>query len=849
MTLLAIDGNSIVNRAFYGIKMLATKNGKFTNGIFGFLTILQHLREQYSPDCIAVAFDVHAPTFRHKMYDQYKAGRKGMPPELREQMPTLKEILRLMGIRTVEKEGWEADDILGTLSVAGFDRIYIATGDRDSLQLISDKANVLLTSTKMGTTQTVCYDREKLYEDYKMTPELMIDLKALMGDSSDNIPGVPGIGQKTATDLILRYGTIDEIFADIDALDVTPSVRKKLAEGKDSAYLSYRLGTISKEAPIPTGAEDYTVTEGDPAALRLLLADLEMYKMIDRLGLRDIAVKEENTTAAAIETIEASFIEDCLYSDGRAYFTAQFENDRFLRACFAVPGCKVALLRDGALFLALLKNKEIEKYTDASKPLHRFALMNGVCAENLAYDCELAGYLINPNASDYTVSNAAAELHVPTPAGEDALAVSAALLPVIAEKQLARLDADEQTPLYREIELPLAQVLASMELLGVKVDKEGIRLFGVELSRRIDALVDEIYEIAGDPFNLNSPKQLGVILFEKLGLPVRKKTKTGYSTNAEVLESLADEHPIIDKILEYRMLSKLNSTYCEGLLKVVGDDGRIRSTFNQTETRTGRISSSEPNLQNIPVRSELGREMRRFFIADDGYTLCDADYSQIELRVLAHIANDETMLAAFNQNEDIHTATASQVFGLPAEMITPALRSRAKAVNFGIVYGIGAFSLAKDIGVSRNEASQYIKNYLHRFSGVAGYMDSVIEKAKKDGYVDTMFHRRRYLPELSASNAVQRAFGERVARNMPIQGTAADIIKIAMVRVYQRLKTEGLRSRLILQIHDELIVETAPGEEDAVKKLLSEEMENAVQLNVRLAADVHAGKSWYDAKG
>ncbi|MBQ6018617.1 MAG: DNA polymerase I, partial [Clostridia bacterium] len=825
------------------------KNGHFTNGIFGFLNILISLRENFAPDCIAVAFDVHAPTFRHKMYDQYKAGRKGMPPELREQMPVLKEILHLLGIKTVELEGYEADDILGTLSVADFDRIYIATGDRDSLQLVSDKANVLLTSTKMGATQTVVYDEAKLMEDYSMTPARMIDLKALMGDSSDNIPGVPGIGQKTATELILKYGGIDDIFADVDALEVTPSVRKKLAEGKDSAYLSYKLGTICRQVPISVNAADYAVGAGDPAALRLLLADLEMYKMIDRLGLKNTPEVRETAAAEAVSLIEASFLEDVLYRDGAAYFVTEAENDEFVRAYFALADGNVAVLSDRELFLRLLRSDGIEKYAEASKPLHRFALKNGAEARNVVYDCELAGYLINPNASDYSVSAAAAELHLSVPACEDAAAVRAVLLPTVASKQLAQLEADGQTALFRDVELPLAEVLASMELLGFRVDEAGIRKFGEELSARIGTLTDGIYTLAGQEFNLNSPKQLGAVLFEKLGLPVKKKTKTGYSTNAEVLEELAEKHPIVEKILEYRMLSKLNSTYCEGLLKVVGEDGRIRSTFNQTETRTGRISSSEPNLQNIPVRSELGREMRRFFIADDGYTLSDADYSQIELRVLAHIANDETMLAAFNNGEDIHAATASQVFGLPADMITPALRSRAKAVNFGIVYGIGAFSLAKDIGVSQAEAKRYITNYLNRFSGVASYMDRVIEQAKRDGYVDTIFGRRRYLPELSSSNGMQRAFGERVARNAPIQGAAADIIKIAMVRVYERLKREGLRSRLILQIHDELIVETAEGEEEAVEKILSYEMEHAAQLNVRLVADVHAGRSWYDAKG
>ncbi|MBR1811107.1 MAG: DNA polymerase I [Clostridia bacterium] len=856
MVLLAIDGNSIVNRAFYGIKLLSTKDGRFTNGIFGFLNILQSLRETYAPDCIAVAFDLHAPTFRHKMYDGYKAGRKGMPSELREQMPVLKEILQLMGIQTVELEGYEADDILGTLSVADFDKVYIATGDRDSLQLISDKANVLLTSTRMGRTQTVVYDKEKLMEDYAMTPARMIDLKALMGDSSDNIPGVPGIGQKTATDIILKYGGIDDIFNHLDTLALSPSVLKKLAAGKESAYLSYTLGTICKTVPIDVSPAAYAVTAGDPARLKLLLADLEMYKMIDKLGLRDAAdlPQTDNATSLTATVCDApENLQDVLL-DGKLYLVCNFDCDK-LQAAYA-SGKGMVYKIDGsraAELLLLLADQQIEKYTDSSKALHRFAFSCGTEAENIVFDCEIAGYLLNPNAFDYSVLTAAADQHVPVPTTADgadsSLIRAAAVLPVVAGKLIAKIDDDAQHLLYYDVELPLAQVLASMETLGFKVDKEGILRFGDALGLRIDNLVGEIYTLAGETFNINSPKQLGAVLFEKLGLPAKKKTKTGYSTNAEVLEALAPEHPIVEKILEYRALSKLKSTYCDGLIKEIGMDGRIHSTFHQTETRTGRISSSEPNLQNIPVRSDLGREMRRFFIADNGYILSDADYSQIELRVLAHIANDTTMLNAFNHDEDIHATTASQVFGLPKDMITAALRSRAKAVNFGIVYGIGAFSLAKDIGVTRQEADRYIKAYLSHFSGVSAYMDTVIKQAKQDGYVETMFHRRRYLPELSASNAMQRNFGERVARNTPIQGTAADIIKIAMVKVYRRLKKENLKSKLILQVHDELIVETARGEEDAVAAILSYEMEHAVSLHVRLTADVHAGKSWYDAKG
>lgn len=857
MVLLAIDGNSIINRAFYGIKLLSTKSGKYTNGIYGFMNILLSLRENYKPDSVAVAFDLKAPTFRHKMYDGYKAGRKGMPPELCEQMPVLKEILHTMGIKTIEVEGWEADDILGTLSVCNADKCYIATGDRDSLQLVSDKTTVLLTSTKMGRTQTVEYDKAKLFEDYSMTPELMIDLKALMGDTSDNIPGVPGIGQKTATDLILKYGSVENIFSDLDKLDVTKSVRAKLENGRESAFLSYTLGTISKEVPIECDCSYYRVQEGDPKRLRTILTDLEMYKMIDRLGLTAIETAEISTEEAAytVSYIKNPDTISDILKKSEVYFDADINLGSVGRIIISDKKTIYDIENNAKSIIAdLLANKDIKKYTVDSKKIYRYCFENGITAENIVFDSIIAGYLLNPNSSDYSVFTSAADNRVALPQIEncdspDDMLKTVALLPGVSEKLLSQLEANEQTMLYNDIELPLAEVLASMEYEGFRADKNGISDFGEKLGIRIDSLMAEIYDEAGERFNINSPKQLGVILFEKLGLPVKKKTKTGYSTNAEVLESLASENPIVEKILEYRSLSKLKSTYCDSLVKVIGEDGRIHTTFNQTETRTGRISSSEPNLQNIPVRSEIGREMRRFFIANDGCMLADADYSQIELRVLADIADDSAMINAFNKNEDIHAVTASEVFDLPLEMINSTLRGRAKAVNFGIVYGIGAFSLAKDIGVSRFEADKYIKSYLAHYSGVDAYMKNVIEKSKECGYSETVFHRRRYLPELSSSNGLQRAFGERVARNMPIQGTAADIIKIAMVRVFDRLRRENLKSKLILQVHDELIVEVVPGEEEQVSSLLSFEMENAVKLKVALVADVHIGSSWYEAKG
>ncbi len=861
MRFLVIDGNSIVNRAFYGIKLLTTKDGQFTNGIYGFLNILIRLREECDPDHVAVAFDLRAPTFRHKLYDGYKAGRKGMPPELASQMPLLKELLTDLGYKIVSEEGYEADDILGTLCATckDGDRCFLATGDRDALQLVSDRTTVLLAATKMGKAVTTPYDPETLKAEYGLTPDQMIELKAIMGDTSDRIPGVAGIGQKGATDLVQRFGSIDYIYEHLDELDVKNGVREKLRAGKDSAFLSRTLGTICRTAPIDTDPASYVPGKGDiPAAIRLL-ARLEMFSIIEKLHLTDAvpaAAAEEAPTFVCREERDLMGLLGRLKNANAAYFTALFKDGVPQALCFAEKDA-VSVVEancfDFQSFLEQLFAADYPKYTADAKALYRFAQTKGLQLRALAMDTTLAGYLLNPAASDYDVLRLAGEYAVPVPEidAPESLAEpvkSAAVLPRLCEELTDRLRENEQLSLLGDIELPLCEVLASMENAGFLVDRDAIAAYGETLQKQIEAMELRIFFEAGETFNLNSPKQLGVILFEKLGLPAKKKTKSGYSTNAEVLEELSADYPIVADVLEYRMLSKLKSTYCDGLAKEIEADGRIRSTLNQTETRTGRISSLSPNLQNIPVRRKEGREIRRFFVAAPGNVLVDADYSQIELRVLAALSGDEAMCKAFNDGADIHTITASQVFGLPQEMITPLLRSRAKAVNFGIVYGIGAFSLAKDIGVTRKQADNYIKGYLHHYSGIAHFMKDAVAAARETGYAKTLFGRRRYLPELTASNKMLQAFGERVAMNMPVQGTAADIIKLAMIHVYNRLKNELPSARLIMQVHDELIIECAESDAQTVCALLKEEMENAVELRVKLVCDAHSGKTWYDAK-
>lgn len=855
MKLLVLDGNSILNRAFYGIKLLTTKDGRYTNAIYGFMNILMKLEDEVTPDAVAVTFDLKSPTFRHKLYDGYKANRKGMPAELAEQMPVLKELLSALGYKIVTKEGFEADDIIGTLSahIDTDDRCYIATGDRDSLQLVRENVQVLLASTKMGRAETNVYDIARIQAEYGVTPRQMIDIKALMGDSSDNIPGVAGIGKKTAEDLVQRFGAIDRIYADIETLDIKPGVRQKLLDGRDMAYLSYKLGTIDLDAPVDTNAAHYVKDAPNVQEATGILVSLEMFKILEKLNLQG------EITAQATKQIEQKKLPvqtgpDALATvlqNGKTYFYFVNENTVYFQTETDLVVADLAEKAQKELFLSLLAKNDIEKYVYSAKEVFAYALINGVTVKNVKMDITLAAYLLNPSAKEYDMHRLLQEYSPVTNAAEaeEELLSDCANLHSLCDKLTVRLEQNEQLPLLETIEIPLAEVLASMEQIGVLVDKAGIEQFNEMLTGKIAELQSRIYALAGEEFNINSPKQLGEILFVKLQIPTKKKTKTGFSTNAEVLEGLADEYEIVRCILEYRTLAKLKSTYCEGLLKVIGEDGRIHSCFNQTETRTGRISSTEPNLQNIPVRQELGREMRKFFKAADGNLLVDADYSQIELRVLADIAHDQAMIDAFNKDTDIHTVTASQVFHMPEKLVTPLMRSRAKAVNFGIVYGIGAFSLSKDIGVTRAEADRYIKDYLHLYAGVDRYMKEVVEQAKKDGYVKTLFARRRYLPELASSNGMLRAFGERVARNMPIQGTAADIIKIAMIRVYHRLKDENMQAKLILQVHDELIVEAPEAEAQKAAQIVSEEMENACKMKVRLKSDANIGKTWYDAKG
>ena len=850
MRILVVDGNSIVNRAFYGIRPLTNKDGQFTHAIYGFLTMLNKIQNEENPDAVAIAFDLKAPTFRHKAYSLYKANRKGMPPELASQMPPLKELLGLLGYKIVTCEGYEADDILGTFASAcdkSGDECVIATGDRDSLQLASDKTTIHLCTNK----QDIRYTPEKIMEDYGVTPLELIEIKAIQGDTSDNIPGVAGIGPKGAGDLIQKYHSVQYIYDHLDELDIKDGVRKKLTASKENAIMSRMLGEICRTAPVDTDISAYTVEIKDRQACADYMAKLELFSLMEKYGLTDIPQTEVKAEEAQKLEVVENEINIPIKNNDKLYLSFEI-SDKELKAFAVLIDGKVYTSRDADLFDDILKNPGLKKYTRGSKALFAYADKKGFEPAAVEFDTELAAYLLNPSEKDYSDEHLCMIYDVALPVTDDedkkqyrALAVYDKL----CEKLENEIKANEQQKLLEEIEIPLAKVLAKMENVGFAVDRQGIADYGSMLSQQIDELEKTIYEQAGGQFNINSPKQLGKVLFEDLGLPVKKKTKSGYSTNAEVLESLRYDNPIVDNVLRYRALAKLNSTYCEGLLKVIADDGRIHSSFNQTETRTGRISSTEPNLQNIPVRTELGREMRKFFCAKDGWLLVDADYSQIELRVLAHISGDENMIEAFKNNDDIHAITASQVFNMPLEMVTPLMRSRAKAVNFGIVYGIGAFSLGKDIGVSMREASQYIKNYLAHYSGVDDYMKRVVERAKLDGYVETMFGRRRYLPELSTGKAMMRAFGERVARNMPIQGTAADIIKIAMVRVDERLKRENMQARLILQVHDELIVEAPEAESEKAAKILQEEMENAVALSVPLTADAAIGKTWYDAKG
>ena len=838
MKLLVLDGNSIVNRAFYGIKLLTTKDGRYTNAIYGFMNILLNLLKEVQPDEVAIAFDLKAPTFRHKMYDGYKATRKGMPEELAQQMPVLKELLADLGFVMVSKEGYEADDILGTLSAAAAargDECYLATGDRDSLQLVNDHVTVLLAATRMGRSETVVMDKAAVEEKYGVSPKQLIEVKSLMGDTSDNIPGVAGVGEKTALALIQKFGSLAGVYENIDDSAIKPGVRTKLTTHKEDAELSRKLAEIDCAIPVDTAPGAYKRGEGDAAAAAGLLAELEIHSLAPRLGLEGVTPKTA-APAPEIPAVEPDVLP--MIPEGRYELAQEGEG------WYAVQGSAVYPLDEAAL-VRLLDSDATLRVFDA-KPLYHLALANGGEGKSIVFDAKLAAYLLNPAASSYTVENLAAEYGI-QPAFRCEAAPLAGVLAGLYDALATKVSEEGMDRLLAEVELPLALVLADMERTGMLVDREGLVAFGEKMKQELEGCLARIYEQVGYEFNVNSPKQLGEALFVKLGLTPGKKTKSGYSTNAETLENLRREHPVIDDILQYRTYQKLNSTYVEGLLKVIGPDGRMHSTFNQTEARTGRLSSSEPNMQNIPIRTPLGSQLRQFFVATPGCTLVDADYSQIELRLLAHISGDESMRQAFLTGQDIHRSTAAKIYNLPPEMITPALRSSAKAVNFGIVYGIGAFSLSRDINVTVKEADQFIKNYLATFPGVKNYMDETIAHGTEKGYVTTLFGRRRALPELASKNHNLRALGERMAMNTPIQGTAADVIKLAMVKVWRRLRAEGLAAKLILQVHDELIVEAPEAEAETVARILKEEMEGAVSYSVPLTADVGQGKTWLES--
>ena len=848
MKLVILDGNSIVNRAFYGIRQLSAPDGTPTNGVYGFLAILRKLIDAEKPDSLCVAFDLKAPTFRHKRYDGYKAQRKGMPEELAVQIPILKEVLDEMGILRLELEGYEADDLLGTVGkrceASGWD-CRIVTGDKDSFQLISETTHVCHVKSRMGQTETKEYTPELFREEYGFEPVRIIDLKALMGDSSDNIPGVPGVGEKTAMDLVQRYGTLQHIYDKLDELDIKEGVRKKLREGRESAELSYELATICTAVPIKFEPADALWHDNYKRGLYGLFKKLGFNKFIEKWR---IEASQDTSGAAEISHMHRSdaptYDELC-----KAVKTAELiavtagENLDSLEICDGKTVYTAhwsALGDDYDKLLRLVFSDGVKKVSHNVKELMSRLLAEGLPLDGFVYDTALAAYLLDATESDYDLHRVSMRYCGAELSGAEAIY----RLKPVTEEKLKELQMDK---LYYEIELPLCRVLAEMQDTGFMVDRMALSAFGDSLTGSIDALRNEIYKQAGGEFNINSPKQLGEVLFERLVLPAGKKTKTGWSTNADVLEKLRGKHPIIEMILDYRMLTKLKSTYADGLLKLIDPDGRIRTNFQMTVTATGRLSSTEPNLQNIPVRKELGAQIRKMFIASEGKVLVDADYSQIELRLLAHISGDEHMQAAFMSGEDIHRVTASQVFNTPLSEVTSLQRSRAKAVNFGIVYGISSWSLAQDIGVFPNEAKAYMDAYLEKYSGVREYMKNIVEKAKAEGYVKTLYNRRRALPELKSSNFNTRSFGERVALNMPIQGTAADIIKLAMVNVYNRLKAEGLESKLILQVHDELICECPEHEAQRVAELLSEEMSGAAKLSVPLTVDAKIGHSWAEA--
>ena len=881
MKLMVIDGNSIINRSFYGIRPLSTRDGLFTHAVYGFVTTMQRLLDEEQPEALCVTFDRREPTFRHEADEGYKATRHVMPEELAVQLPVLKEVLDAMSIPRYELAGWEADDLIGTISrrceAAGWDCVAV-TGDKDSLQLITDHTKVKLVSTRMGQTTTKDMTPQTFRETYGFDPIHMIDLKALMGDSSDNIPGVSGVGEKTAMALVQEYGSIDEIYRRLPDINAKPAVIRKLTEGEESARHSYWLATIVTDVPMDFAPENALRKPFKPELYDLFLK-LEFAKLIEKYKLSPVRSAEEKADCTVtVEAIRSpAQAEDMLKKCRQAAFVTVYAlPDLSVLSVQWDTGADTAVAAelqadayggDWHALLTSLFSTDIRKVGHNIKDTMRALLEQGLPVEGYVFDTALAAYLLDATAGSYDlqrlfVAYFSEELPKPAhlerdafaPLGDTAAAWAAlhsycsavaALYGILPQK----LREENMTELYETVELPLCAVLARMERRGFLVDGTALAAFGEDMADRLAALEQRIYEAAGMKFNINSPKQLGTVLFEKMQLPHGKKTKTGWSTSADVLEKLRWQAPIVADILQYRQYAKLKSTYADGLLKVIDPDGRIRTSFQMTVTATGRLSSTEPNLQNIPARTEVGSRIRGMFVAAQGHVLVDADYSQVELRLLAHISGDEAMQQAFLSGEDFHTLTAAKVFHVSPEEVTPRMRSGAKAVNFGIVYGISAFSLAQDIGVSVAEAKEYMERYFDTYRGVKAYMEQVVETAREQGYVETLMHRRRELPELKSSNFNMRSFGERVALNMPIQGTAADIMKLAMVRVERRLAREGLAAQLIMQVHDELIVECPEEEKEKVERLLAEEMSGVVQLSVPLPAEAHSGKTWLEAKG
>ncbi len=914
--LVLIDGNSILNRAFYGImgsKMLTTPDGKYTNAVYGFLAIMFKVMDDINPDYMAVAFDLKAPTARHKMYAGYKATRHAMPEELAEQMPIIKDILKQMNITIIEKEGYEADDILGTLSKRAEKdgmEVTIVSGDRDTFQLASKNIKIRIPRTKMGKTETDIFDEDKVIETYGVTPKQMIEVKGLMGDTSDNIPGVPGVGEKTALNLIREYGSIDKLYKTMEKSPnaVKGKLKEKLIANKDLALLSKTLGTINLDVPIKEKISDFKLVEWNNEEVLETFKKLKFNRFIDRFSDRlgsethseieakdinellqiiDIDISNEEEIKSVIDEINKSGKLVFIIAKTEVLNSEQIVHKNIHRISIYCDEKNIVYdikLNNEELkknFKGIFESTEIKKYGHNLCEDYVLLKQNGITIKNMCFDAGIAGYDLNQTMGNYSIENLAElYLHIDTDQYLDQYmqdekknkqmnlfqmdddnskqaednekhinAFKVYLIYKLYNITIEKMKELNLIDLFENIEMPLVEILGEMQFAGMKVDKEELIEFGDKLKAQLDGIKNDIYELSGTEFNINSPKQLGEVLFEKIKLPVYKKTKNGYSTDVDVLEKLKKEHPIIEKILEYRSLTKLNSTYVEGLIPYINDKtGRIHSYFHQTITATGRISSTEPNLQNIPTREELGKQLRKVFKPREGYIYVDADYSQIELRVLAHISQDKHMLEAFKNGEDIHKQAASKVLGIPIEEVTKEQRGKAKAVNFGIVYGISDFGLAEQIGVSRKEAKQYIEQYLEKYSGIKKFMDDIVEDAKEKGYVETLFHRRRYIPELTSRNYMVRQFGARVAMNTPIQGTAADIMKIAMIDTYNKLKEENLDAKLILQVHDELMIECKIEEKEKVKEILKTCMENATKLSIPLKAEVSEATNWYEAK-